>query len=145
MTPKSRKGWIQASVLTGALLLLGFLPDYIGHPHFRVTTESRIRATRTMLSRIDQGIAMFHLQCGFYPSSLQDLLTQPKDRVCKGYTPGNYLGRRQKTIKADLWGNPLAYTSPGKLNIGSFDLWSYGPDGKDGTADDIRNSKGGTQ
>jgi general secretion pathway protein G len=42
-------------------------------------------------------------------------------------------------IPADPWGRPFRYQSPGRHNPASYDLWSQGPDGIDGTPDDIGN------
>jgi len=44
-----------------------------------------------------------------------------------------------KQIPNDPWERPYQYMSPGKKNTTSFDVWSFGPDGNDGTADDIGN------
>lgn len=37
----------------------------------------------------------------------------------------------------DPWGNPFRYRTPGQRSDRPFDVWSLGPDGVDGTADDI--------
>ena len=42
-------------------------------------------------------------------------------------------------IEDDPWGNAYEYKYPGTHNKGSYDLWSKGPDGSSGTADDIGN------
>jgi general secretion pathway protein G len=44
-------------------------------------------------------------------------------------------------VPKDPWGNPFRYRASGDdlHNKDSFDLWSAGPDGKDGTDDDIKN------
>jgi len=39
----------------------------------------------------------------------------------------------------DPWGNPYIYVCPGTHNTDSYDLHSFGPDGQDGTEDDIDN------
>ena len=39
----------------------------------------------------------------------------------------------------DAWGRPMRYRCPGRHNPDGYDLWSVGPDGIDGTADDITN------
>ncbi len=39
----------------------------------------------------------------------------------------------------DPWKNPFEYRSPGEYNEKSFDIWSVGPDGEDGTDDDVTN------
>ena len=38
---------------------------------------------------------------------------------------------------SDPWGHPYQYRNPGKRHPEGFDVYSLGPDGKDGTADDI--------
>jgi len=58
------------------------------------------------------------------PKSLNDLMG---DR--------NYV----KQIKKDPWNNAYVYVSPGKHNKGGYDIYSKGPDGIPGNADDITN------
>jgi general secretion pathway protein G len=50
----------------------------------------------------------------------------------------------QDTLILDPWGNPYQYSFPGKHNPDSFDVYSLGPDGLPGTADDIGNWKSST-
>lgn len=42
-------------------------------------------------------------------------------------------------INDDPWGNPYKYAYPPTHNRSKPDIYSMGPDGKDGTADDIKN------
>ena len=42
----------------------------------------------------------------------------------------------------DPWGNSYQYCCPGAHNGASYDLWSYGPDRANGTADDLVNWQG---
>ena len=42
-------------------------------------------------------------------------------------------------LPVDPWGNPYVYYYPGKHNQPTYDLLSVGPDGKEGTDDDIGN------
>ncbi len=44
-------------------------------------------------------------------------------------------------IASDPWGNAYQYRYPAQKSKKSYDLWSFGPDGKDGTEDDIGNWK----
>lgn len=41
----------------------------------------------------------------------------------------------------DAWGRKIRYANPGTRNKGRVDLWSAGPNGVDGDADDLRNWK----
>ena len=43
-------------------------------------------------------------------------------------------------LPVDGWGNTLGYKSPGIDDPTSYDLYSFGPDGRDGTEDDIKKS-----
>jgi len=46
-------------------------------------------------------------------------------------------------LPADPWGNPFQYAFPPTHGRGDFpDIWSFGPDGEDGTEDDITNWTG---
>lgn len=71
---------------------------------------------------------------GFYPASLQDLLTRPGN--ARNWH-GPYLD--PPVLPVDPWGNPYLYACPGKHNPTTYDLWSAGPDGKSGDQDDIGN------
>ena len=39
----------------------------------------------------------------------------------------------------DPWGNQYQYKKPAEKSGMEYDLWSIGPDGQDGTDDDIGN------
>jgi general secretion pathway protein G len=70
-----------------------------------------------------------------YPSSLQDLITKPGDAKIAKRWGGAYMDK----IARDPWDNEYRIAQPGKHNPESFDVWSVGPDGQDGSADDIGN------
>jgi general secretion pathway protein G len=95
--------------------------------------EARVTAAHTDIkSGIKTALDEFEVDNGFYPGSLQDLLTQPHN--AKGWH-GPYLDQ----APIDPWGNPYLYAYPGKHNPTGYDLWSAGPDGKSGDQDDIGN------
>ena len=81
---------------------------------------------------IKSAVDEFEVDNGFYPSSLQDLLQQPRNAK-------NWHGPYLDSLPSDPWQNPYLYSYPGKHNPTGYDLWSSGPDGKSGTADDIGN------
>jgi general secretion pathway protein G len=39
----------------------------------------------------------------------------------------------------DPWQNEFNYRSPGEFHEDAYDLWSSGPDGEEGTDDDVKN------
>jgi general secretion pathway protein G len=62
----------------------------------------------------------FEVDNGFYPSSLQDLLTQPRNAK-------NWHGPYLDQPPIDPWHTAYLYAYPGKHNSASYDLWSAGP------------------
>ena len=83
---------------------------------------------------IKSAIGQYEGDNGFYPKSLQELIVQPSN--AKNWH-GPYFDPPK--LPLDPWGNPYIYYFPGKHNPTSYDLLSTGPDGREGTDDDIGN------
>jgi len=82
----------------------------------------------------------YRMQMGNYPSTaegLKALITAPSDKTDRWRGP--YLDGDPNKVLIDPWKNPYQYRYPGVHNPDSYDVWSIGPDGIDGTADDIGN------
>ena len=79
---------------------------------------------------IKSALGQYEVDNGFFPRSMQDLLTQPSNAK-------NWHGPYLDKAPIDPWGNPYVYYYPGKHTANSYDLLSVGPDGKEGTEDDI--------
>ena len=82
----------------------------------------------------------YKMQMGDYPSTeegLQALLTAPANKADRWQGP--YIETQGGKLPVDPWKNPYQYRYPGTHNKSGYDLWSTGPDGKDGTADDVGN------
>lgn len=102
--------------------------------------KARLDITRLAIGShgvIPLSIDMYKFQTGVYPLTLDDLLKKPQDEAVAANWKGPYL--EDAGFMRDTWGNPYRYQRPGKHNQDGFDLWSIGPDGKDGTEDDIGN------
>lgn len=84
---------------------------------------------------VKSALDQYDVDMGFYPQSLQDLLTAPSRNAAHWHGP--YFDPPQ--LPVDPWQNPYQYAYPGKHNSAGYDLWSAGPDGKSGDADDIGN------
>ena len=97
--------------------------------------EARIKAA---ISDVNGGIkstlGMYEVDNGTYPKNLQDLIQQPSD--ARNWH-GPYFD--PPSVPVDPWGHPYVYVYPGRHNTTGYDLYSMGPDGQDGTADDIGN------
>lgn len=87
----------------------------------------------------DLPLQRYRMKIGSYPSTeegLQALLTAPSGKEDRwGTTP--FI--KDEGVLKDSYGNAYRYVSPGIHNPNGYDLWSTGPDGQDGTPDDIGN------
>ncbi len=91
--------------------------------------------------RIVTALLQYKLAMGHYPSTadgMQALINCPPDEPAASWR-GPYVKAIQ--VPLDPWGHPYEFAFPsihGQSN-GEYDVWSDGPDGISGTADDIGN------
>jgi type II secretion system protein G len=90
------------------------------------------------LMQLRFSLEVYKLDNGDFPSGEQGLaalLSKPT----KGPPPKNWKGpyAEWESIPKDPWSNPYSYRKPGERNPDRYDVFSAGPDGKPGTADDI--------
>jgi len=96
--------------------------------------QARADAARSQIGVFEQAVKMYELNVMSYPATgqgLSSLIQAPGDIA--GWS-GPYLDRGN--VPPDPWGNPYQY---GLLDPDNFRIWSFGPDGVDGTADDVSN------
>jgi general secretion pathway protein G len=103
------------------------IPKMVGR-----SEQARLAAAHADISSIKTALDAYEVDNGFYPKGLQDLIQQPSNAR-------NWHGPYLDNLPVDPWGNPYVYAFPGRHNPSGFDLYSVGPDGKAGTADDIGN------
>jgi general secretion pathway protein G len=102
--------------------------------------KALVNAAKAQVSSFDTPLEMYQLDLGQYPTTeggLEALRIAPTDLENPGkWGPDPYL---TKNVPPDPWGRLYQYLSPGKVNTDTFDIWSLGPDGVDGSEDDIGN------
>jgi general secretion pathway protein G len=94
-------------------------------------------AAKSKVGIISGQIDTYQLHMRNYPQSLQDLMNKPSDARLAERWAGPYF--KDSSALRDPWENEIRYAAPGKHNAQSYDIWSVGPDGQDGTQDDIGN------
>jgi len=114
------------------LVVLGSLAINIVMP---ARDKANIDAAKSQGGFVKSGIDLYRLHVNRFPSQLEDLWVEPSDSAQTDQWQGPYLDK----LSPDPWGNPYQYLSEGKKNPKGFDFWSMGPDGQDGTDDDIGN------
>ena len=140
----SPSGMALAGLITGYLglipMILGFLiilafvmPKFAGR-----SKQAKTTVAKSQISNLEIAIDSFEIDMGYFPKAgndLRDLVEEPNSNNTQDWQ-GPYL---KKGIPRDPWGNDYVYNYPGKMNIGSYDISSGGPDMKTGTDDDITN------
>jgi general secretion pathway protein G len=105
-------------------------------PHVMpATTEAKIKIARGDIARIETALSIFRLHYDRYPTTEENLDILLKPSTMKGWNNEPYLTRQP----LDPWKRKYQYRYPGSHPPLPYDLWSSGPDGKDGTEDDITN------
>jgi general secretion pathway protein G len=96
--------------------------------------QSAVLYIKALVSAID----LYELNIGRPPTQeqgLNALFAAPADLPNPAKWSGPYLSETAQTN--DPWGNPYQYCSPSTRSKGNYDVWSFGPDGVNGTDDDI--------
>lgn len=105
---------------------------------FSGTQERALKdAARSQIGLFKSQIDIYKFHTKQLPSSLEDLVDKPSDSKVAELWSGPYLDVSK--IPIDPWQNDYKFAAPGKKNPDGFDVWSLGPDGQDGTDDDIGN------
>ena len=92
--------------------------------------------TGSKIKGIEAGIAAHHFIKRRYPTQEEGIESLYKG---KRRLPLVFSKQNAEDPTLDAWGRKFQYLVPGKHNTGSYDLWSLGEDGANGTDDDITN------
>jgi len=137
---RSNAGFTLIEIMA-VVLIIGLLSTIVGVSIFAQVDKGRVTSTSVQISNLESVLELYRMDNAHYPTTedgLEALIHETDD--AKNFPPGGYLQKRR--VPEDAWGNPFQYEQPGQNNTHSFDLWSYGADGKpggDGVDADIGN------
>ena len=119
------------------LVILATLTAIIAPRFTGRSKQARVTAAKADIANLELLLDSFEIDTGRLPTSdegLEALISEPSNVT-------NWQGPypKKSQVPTDPWGNEYIYTYPGKNNTSSYDLSSYGPDGKQGGDDDIVN------
>jgi len=101
-----------------------------------VGERARVDLAKSQIGMFKRQVRLYHQLVNQYPTSLNDLIQQPANLK----NPDKWTRLLDETkLPPDPWENEYRFAQPGSHNTDGFDVWSIGPDGADGTADDIGN------
>jgi type II secretion system protein G len=121
------------------LVLNGDIPDekfkLADAPKAAPMTPAQEAAVRADLAVLRSSLGAYEGDNARYPTTEQGLLGLASKPIGAKNWQGPYLV--EKLPPLDPWGNSYGYRSPGDKFPDGYDLFSCGPDGKAGTADDV--------
>ncbi|MBN1424701.1 type II secretion system major pseudopilin GspG [Candidatus Fermentibacteria bacterium] len=137
---RSRSGF----TLLELMLVLAILAAlaYMAVPRFagRARRAKVATAGTDIRLNLPAALDMYELDSGIYPTTQQGLaalIEKPVTEPAPAGWDGPYL--RRPVLPRDPWGNPYVYRHPPTRPGLDYEILSAGPDGIEGTADDITN------
>jgi general secretion pathway protein G len=124
---RKQKGFTIVELLV-VVLIISMLAVFVAPKFMKSLSKTKRDLAGSQMKLIEDGISRFILDCSRYPTTLDELLTEPEDME-EGKWVEPYILKRQLI---DPWGNPYVYIEQGVINEGSYDLISLGADGTEG-------------
>jgi general secretion pathway protein G len=117
------------------LVILSTLAAIIYPSIARHGLEARKTATRVQIKTLRVALGNYEVDNDCYPRGQDGLLSLIRRPTDARNWHGPYMD--EKVIPKDAWGRDFTYECPGRENPESYDIVSAGPDGVEGTEDDI--------
>ncbi|MHC4994094.1 MAG: type II secretion system major pseudopilin GspG [Planctomycetota bacterium] len=133
---KQRAGFTLIELLL-VMVILGVMAAVVVPRFAGQSQDARIKAAITGIAGMETALDAYEIQMGGYPQTedgLEALMERPT-----GDEGDNWKGPYLRKLGKDPWGNDYIYEYPGRNNEYGYDLSSAGPDGQEGTDDDIHN------
>jgi len=136
MTRRRRRGFTLIEVLL-VLVILVILGSLVGIQIRSAHKKGLANAARSQIGLFKTPLESYALDMGDFPSAsagLQALASSSGDSQSS-----KWQGPYMEKVPLDPWGRDYQFANPGRHNPNSYDIWSIGPDGAEGTDDDIGN------
>ncbi|MFM7083660.1 MAG: type II secretion system major pseudopilin GspG [Hyphomicrobium sp.] len=130
---QSEAGFTLIEILV-VLAIIGLIVSVVGPRVIGYLSDSKVKAARIQVDSLSAALDLFYLDAGRYPSNTENLAGLVQRPVGLNSWNGPYL--KGVVVPKDPWGNAYVYRFPGQH--GAYDLYSLGPEGREG-ANNIAN------
>ena len=134
---------VRGFTLMEMILVLAIISLLVGLGIYSLTnvgTSSEMVAANANVHTLDTNLIRYKTMAGALPSQAQGLKALTI-RPSGDPAPNMWVQCVEPNALIDPWGKPYQYRNPGKRKTNGYDVYSLGPDGVDGTEDDIGNWK----
>src|SRR5688572_2892825 len=135
-TRRNHEGFTLIELLL-VLVILAVLAAVVVPKFANCSELARQTAAKTDIRTIEGSLEAFEVDNGRYPTGEEGLGALMAAPSGLQNWHGPYI-KGGGALPKDPWGNAYVYRYPGTNNANGFDLYSLGPDGRDG-GDDIGN------
>jgi general secretion pathway protein G len=117
------------------LFIIGIMAALVAPQILGNQETAQIKKAAVDIQQLEGALEMYKLRTNRFPTTeqgLDALISIPTiDPIPRNYPEEGFIRR----LPEDPWGNPYQLLSPGE--IGTIDIYSFGPDLQEGTDDDI--------
>ncbi len=113
------------------LVILGLLAAVVAPRVYDKLAKGKEQIEKIQIKELESALQVFSFEVGRYPTTAEGLDALVRNPGIESWK-GPYLA---KEVPKDQWGKPYVYRCPGVH--GDYDLYSFGPDGVEGTDDDV--------
>jgi general secretion pathway protein G len=134
-----RRGFTLLEILL-VVAIIALLAAFVVPTFMNTELGAKIDITKNIVTEggvLDGVLELYRMNVGQYPPDLKELLDKPDDEARAAKWRGPYIKSADRL--KDACNKDLKYKFPGEYHQNGYDLWSVGPDGEDGTEDDIAN------
>ena len=137
--PHLASGFTLTEILIAIALIVTIVAVAVTNLGTLLTGGQRQAAQVFVTDGINTPLMSYKIAVGHFPTNDQGLKALIMAPDGESGWHGPYLSDTIKDTPKDPWGNYYQYQFPGPHNPNSSDVWSMGPDGQNGTADDVGN------
>jgi general secretion pathway protein G len=120
------------------VIVLGIIAMILGGAIFAmrgIGDAAKLRQVESDFKSFESALAMYKLNAGSFPTTQQGLKAL-QDKPSTTPVPRRWVQVMSK-LPPDPWGAEYGYRFPGKKRASDFEMFSKGPDGLEGTPDDL--------